>query len=467
MGQTQSARQKNDFSQGKVSGAILRMAIPLAIAQLVNVLYNLVDRMYIGHLSDSMAFTGLGLSLPVVMLVGAFSNLYGTGAAPFCSIERGRGDLDKAARIQGNAFTLLLITGAVLTLLGLIFTKPILYALGASDATYPYAASYLRIYLMGTVFVLISHGMNSLINAQGYAHIGMLTVVIGAVLNLILDPIFIFKLNLGVKGAAIATVISQGCSAAWALVFLCSRKVNLRLTLRAMKLSGEIVKKIFSLGVTGFCMSATTALVSAVANTQLRNFGGDLYIGVMTALTSVHEVVFMVISGITQGAQPVLGYNYGAEKYERVIAGIRFITLVCIGYSFLVWVCIMLLPGPIIRLFNSDAQLVSAGISASRIYFMTFVFMSLQASGQSTFVGLGRAKQAVFFSLLRKVGLVVSLTLLLPRLWNLGVNGVFLAEPISNVIGGVACYLTMYFTVVKKLRAKTLAKTASPVGEDG
>ena len=444
--------QSNDFTKGKVSSAILRMAVPLTIAQMVNVLYNLVDRMYIGHLSDSMAFAGLGLALPMVTLIGAFANLYGTGASPLCSIERGRGDMKKAGRIQGNAFTLLLITGVVLTVLGLIFTKPILYLFGASDVTYPYAADYLRIYLLGTVFVLISHGMNSLINAQGFARTGMMTVLIGAVINLVLDPLFIFVFDMGVRGAAIATVIAQACSAAWALAFLTGKKVILRLTFADMKLDGEIVKKIFSLGITGFCMSATTALVAAVANTQLRTYGGDLYVAVMTALTSVHEVVFMIVGGITQGAQPVLGYNYGAGRGDRVSSGIKFITFACVAYTLLVWAVIMLFPGATIKVFNNDPELLRVGVSAMRLYFCAFMFMSLQSSGQSVFVALGKAKQAIFFSLLRKVAIVIVLTLLLPRMWGLGVNGVFLAEPISNVIGGSACYLTMYFTVWKRMK---------------
>ena len=266
-------KQTNDFSQGKVSSAILRMSIPLTLAQLVTVLYNLVDRMYIGHLQEELAFAGLGLALPAVVLVSAFSNLFGTGAAPLCSIERGRGDLEKAKRIQGNAFALMVYTGVILMTLGLIFTRPLLYALGASDATYPQAAAYLRIYLLGTVFVMISHGMNGLINAQGFARTGMLTVMIGAVVNLALDPLFIFVFDLGVQGAAIATVIAQFCSAVWVFCFLRGKKAIMRIDLQSMKLDWGIVKQILGLGVTGFCMSATTALVQATANTQLRQFG--------------------------------------------------------------------------------------------------------------------------------------------------------------------------------------------------
>ena len=450
---------KNDFTKGKVSSAILRMAIPLTIAQMVAVLYNIVDRMYIGHLTDPLAFAGLGLALPAVMIVSAFTNLYGGGGAPLCSIERGKGDLARASRIQGNAFALLVGTGLLLTALGLLLTRPLLFLLGASENTYPYASAYLRIYLLGTVFVMISQGMNNFINSQGFSRIGMVTVLIGAMLNLVLDPLFIFALDMGVEGAALATVLSQGVSAVWVLLFLRGKRVILRLTLRDMRLEGQIVGRIFGLGLTGFIMAGTNAIVSAVGNNQLRRFGGDLYVGVMTALTTIHEVAVMVVQGVTHGAQPVMGYNYGAGRGDRVRQGVRFIAAVSVGYALLVWALLMLLPGAAMRLMGSNASLIEAGKRAMRIYFCAFPFMSLQFSGQSVFVGLGRAKQAMFFSLLRKVFLVTALMLILPPLRGLGANGVYLAEPISNVVGGSACFLTMYFTVYRKLGS------ASPAAE--
>lgn len=449
MPQTQ---QTNDFTQGKVSTAVLRMALPLTVAQAVNVLYNLVDRMYIGRLEDSLAFTGLGLALPAVALILAFANLFGSGGAPMCSIDRGRGNLERASRVQGNAFVLLVGVGLLLTALGQVFLKPILYLLGASEATYPYAAAYLRIYLLGTVFVMISLGMNSFINAQGFARIGMITVTLGAVLNLALDPLFIFALDMGVRGAAIATVLSQGCSALWVFLFLRGKKAILRLDRASMRLDGALIRRMLALGLPGFVVSATNALVQAVANIQLRRYGGDLYVGVMTALTSVHEVVIMVIQGVTQGSQPVLGYNYGAGRNDRVIQGIRFITVVGVLYTLVVWALVMLFPGTVIRLFNSQPELVRVGTAALRIYFAGFCFMSLQFVGQSIFTGLGQAKQAICFSLLRKVVLVTVLMLILPGLWGLGTDGVFLAEPISNLLGGLACYITMYVTVWRPLK---------------
>lgn len=456
---------KNDFSKGKVSSAILRMAIPLTIAQMVAVLYNIVDRMYIGHLTDPLAFAGLGLALPAVMLVNAFSNLYGGGGAPLCSIERGKGDLSRASRIQGNAFALLLGTGVLLTVLVLVFMRPLLFLLGASENTYPYASDYLRIYVLGTVFVMISQGMNNFVNSQGFSRIGMVTVLIGAVLNLILDPVFIFALDMGVQGAALATVISQAVSAVWVLLFLRGRRMILRLTLSDMRLERGIVGRIFGLGITGFIMMGTNAMVSAVGNNQLRRFGGDLYVGVMTALTTVHEVAVMVIQGVTHGAQPVLGYNYGSGRGDRVVQGVRFITVVSVGYALIVWALLMLLPDTVMRLMGSDAGLIDAGRRAMRIYFCAFPFMSLQFSGQSTFLGLGRAKPAMFFSLLRKVVLVTTLMFVLPPLWDLGANGVYLSEPISNVLGGSACFLTMYFTVYRKLAAPD--RLSDPDGQAG
>lgn len=444
---------KNDFTQGAVWQVILRMAVPMALAQLVNVLYSVVDRMYIGHIPGvgSYALTGLGLTMPIVSLISAFANLCGMGGGPLCSIARGEGRLDYAERIMANAFTMLLAIGAVITAVFLIYMKPILYLVGASDDTYPYAAGYARIYILGTLFVMISLGMNSFINSQGFAKIGMLTVLLGAVVNIILDPIFIFALDMGITGAAVATVISQACSAVWALAFLTSKRAILSFKLKNMIPELKIVGRILALGVTGFVMSATNSIVQIFCNLQLRKYGGDLYVGVMTVVNSVREVVFMLIHGLTSGAQPVLGYNYGARAYSRVKAGIRFISAASVGYAVAVWLLIMLAPRALVLIFNNESAMLEACTPAMRMYFCGFVLMSLQMAGQSVFVGLGKSKQAVFFSLLRKVIIVVPLVLLLPSIGGLGVNGVFLSEPISDLIGGTASFATMYFTVYRRL----------------
>ena len=429
---------------------IVNMAVPMTVAQLINILYNVVDRMYLGRLPGHLALTGLGLCLPIISIVMGFANLCGMGGSPLCSICRGRGEDEEAEQIMGNSFALLLLLGASLTVLCLIFRRPILYLFGASDVTFPYANDYLTIYILGTLFVMISLGMNPFINAQGFSRMGMVTVAVGAAVNIVLDPIFIFLLGMGVRGAALATVISQACSAVWVLKFLTGRRALLKLRLSALRLQAGRVKRILSLGTSGFVMSMTNSLAQVLCNASLEAYGGDLYVGVMTVINSIREIITMPVQGITNGCQPVLGYNYGAGQYDRVRQGIRFTTVLTVGYSVVAWAVVMLLPGPLIRIFNDEADLIAAGIHAFRIYFATFFFMAFQFIGQSTFVGLGRSRSAVFFSLLRKAFIVAPLTLILP-LVGFGADGVFLAEPLSNVLGGLACILTMYFTVYRRL----------------
>lgn len=429
---------------------IIHMAVPMTVAQLINILYNVVDRMYLGRLPGHLALTGLGLCLPIISILMGFANLCGMGGAPLCSIHRGRGETDEAERIMGNSFTLLLLFGLSLTGLCLAFRRPILYLFGASDLTFPYANDYLTIYILGTVFVMVGLGMNPFINSQGFSRMGMMTVTVGAVVNIVLDPVFIFGMGMGVRGAALATVISQGCSAVWVLRFLTGRRAILRLRLSALRLHAGRVKRILSLGSSGFAMSMTNSLVQVLCNATLQAWGGELYVGVMTVINSIREVISMPVQGITNGCQPVLGYNYGAGEYRRVRQGIRFTTALTLSYSLVVWLLVLIFPEALIRIFNNEPDLIAAGIPAFRIYFATFFCMSFQFIGQSVFVGLGRSRQAVFFSLLRKAFIVAPLTLLLPAL-GLGVDGVFLAEPISNVVGGLACLLTMYAVVYRPL----------------
>ena len=456
MEQTDS-KQKNDFSQGSVSGNILRLALPMTFAQLINVLYSVIDRMYIGHIPDAAAnaLTGIGLTFPIISIVTAFANLFGTGGAPLFSIERGRKDEERAEKIMGNTFAMLLYTGLFLTILILCLKKPLLYLFGASDVTFPYADSYLSIYLCGSVFVMTGLGMNPFINAQGFGRMGMMTILLGAITNIVLDPLFIFVFHMGVSGAALATVIAQFVSAAWAVSFLTGKRALIKLKIRNMKIQLSIVKRITGLGTSGFIMQITNSLVQIFCNSTLQLFGGDLYVGVMTVLNSVREIVMTPVSGVTSATQPVLGFNYGAGEYRRVRSGIRFMSLVCMVYTVVTWLILLLFPIFFIQIFSSDPALTQACIG----YFM----MSLQMAGQSTAVGLGRSKQAIFFSLLRKVFIVVPLTLLLPRIFGLGVNGVFLAEPISNFIGGTACYVTMLFTIWKELKRKEKQKETEPL----
>ena len=447
----------NDFSKGKVWRNIVSQAIPLTLAQLVQLLYNVVDRIYIGHLpgADNMALTGVGLTFPVILLIAAFTNLFGTGGAPLFSIARGAKEDKKAEEILGNVFTLLLGSSILLFLVCYLFRKPILYLFGASDDSYVYADQYLRIYLFGTAFSMLSTGLNGFINAQGFPRIGMMTTVLGAVLNLILDPIFLFVLKMGVGGAALATVLSQLLSAVWVLRFLTGKQALLPIRRKCMRVRWSLAKDIMGLGMAGFIMQGTNCLVQVVCNATLQSWGGDLYVGVMTVLNSIREVLSLPVGGISSGAQPVLGYNYGAKAYGRVKEGIRFSASVGIAYTTIAWAVVMACPKFLISIFSNDSALKEVGPEALKIYFFGFFFMAFQFAGQSVFQSLGYAKRAVFFSLLRKAIIVVPLTLLLPRL-GFGIRGVFLAEPISNAIGGLASFLTMYFTVYRKLSKEAM-----------
>ena len=446
--------KQNDFTKGSVSGNIMRLAMPMMAAQLINVLYSVVDRVYIGHLPDAstLALTGLGLTFPIIMIITAFANLFGMGGAPLCSIARGKGDDRRAERIMGNSFAMLLVAGVLLMAVCLIFKKPILYAFGASGQTFPYANDYVKIYLCGSLFVMVSLGMNSFINSQGFAKIGMLTVALGAVVNILLDPVFIFVLHMGVRGAALATVLSQLLSALWVLRFLTGKKAIYRLSLNNMKLDFPLIGEIVGLGLSGFIMSITNSAVQIVCNASLQFYGGDIYVGVMTVLNSIREVLTMPVQGITNGAQPVLGFNYGAGAYSRVRKGIQFTTIIGVAYTFIALLILMLTPQAFIHIFNSEPELIELGVPALYIYFFGFFMMSFQFSGQTVFIALGKSKQAIFFSLLRKAIIVIPLTLFLPTVFNLGVNGVFLAEPISNFAGGAACFITMMVTVWSKMK---------------
>lgn len=346
------------------------------------------------------------------------------------------------------------MTGIILTLLGVIFKTPLLYVFGASEATFQYANSYLTIYLLGTLFVMIGLGMNAFINVQGFAKMGMITVLLGAITNIILDPIFIFVFKMGVKGAALATVISQFISAIWIIKFLTGSKAILKLRKNYLVLKKNYVKPIITLGLSGFIMSLTNSAVQIVCNTTLQTYGGDIYVGVMTVINSIREIVSMPVSGITSSAQSVMGYNYGAQAYERVKKAIVFTSLSCIIYTLGIWLVLDLFPGFFIKIFNKDSVLLEAAIPALKAYYFGFFMMSLQFAGQSTFVALGKSKYAIFFSIFRKIVIVVPLTLILPKFSNPGTMGVFIAEPISNFIGGIACFVTMLVVVWLELQGK-------------
>lgn len=452
---TLSSHPGSDFSVGPVWQRILSQAIPLTIAEIVQLLYNIVDRIYLGHLSatDSLALTGVGLAFPIVSIVSAFTSLYGQGGAPLFAIARGMKHEEQASRIENMVFVLLAGTSVALMAAVYIFMRPLMFLFGAGEASWPYAAAYLRVYLLGTPFVMLAAGMNGFINAQGFPRVGMGTVLVGAALNLALDPLFIFVFKMGITGAAWATIISQAVSCAWVLRFLTGTKALLPLRRDHMKVDPSLLGRVLALGIVGFIMKATNALVQAVCNSTLQAWGGELYVGVMTVVNSVREILMLPVSGVSGGAQPVLSYNYGAQKPERVRRGIAFMTWVCVAYTLVMWLTVLILPGMFVRIFSNDPAVVEAGSAALRIYFFGFFFQAFQLCGQTVFQGLGDAPHAVFFSLLRKVVIVTPLSLLLPTL-GFGVNGVFMAEPVSNAVGGLACYITMLLTVYRKRLAQ-------------
>ena len=426
-------KDENNFARGSIPRHIINLAGPMIVAQLINVLYNVIDRIYIGRIPDvaTLAMGGLGLCLPLISIIIAFANLFGMGGAPLCSIARGRGDIEEAEEIMGNSFMLLIIFGIVLTVIGLIFKEDLLWLFGASEHTIGYANDYMTIYLLGTVFVLIGLGMNSFINSQGFAKIGMMTVLLGAIVNIILDPIFIFGLDLGVKGAAFATVISQFISALWTLRFLTGKKTILKIKKQYLSLKVKYVTKIISLGMAGFMMAITNSIVTIVCNATLQQYGGDLYIAIVTIINSIRE-------------------------YARVLQGIKFVTLTALSMMLIVWLAITVFPELFIKIFSHNQEIITHGVSALRLYFFGFFMMSFQMTGQAAAVGLGKSKQAVFFSIFRKVIIVAPLTVILPI--YIGIDGVFIAEAISNFIGGDTCYITMWFTIAKKLKSGIISE---------
>lgn len=446
-----------DFSNGKIIENIFLAATPMLVAQILNLMYNIIDRIYIGKIASegALALSGIGLCFPIISFITAFTNLYGVGGAPLCSIERGKGNLKEAENIMNTSFYLLIITGITITILGVIFCKPLLYLFGASETTLKYAQPYMKLYLIGTIFSMVSLGMNPFINAQGFASVGMFTIFIGALTNIILDPIFIFVLDMGIKGAAYATVISQFFSAIFVLKFLTGEKTELHLKLKnRVSLEKERVWNIISLGSVSFVMQCTNSLVQIASNNMLSSFGGDVYISVMTILNSIRQIFDTPVLAITEGASPILSYNYGAKKYDNVKKSIYVMVVIALTYTAIVWGIVLLFPEFLIKIFNEDKNLLSISVSSLHIYFFAFIFQALMYSGQSVFKALNKKKQAIFFSLLRKVIIVVPLTFILPYINNWGVKGVFAAEPVSNFVGGSICFIGMLLIVFPELKRK-------------
>ncbi|MDO4622566.1 MAG: MATE family efflux transporter [Eubacteriales bacterium] len=446
-----------DFSNGKITQNILGTAVPLLAAQLLSLLYNIVDRVYIARIpgTGTQALGSIGLCFPIIMLIFAFTSLYGMGGAPLFSIYLGQGDTENASRTMDIAFFLEVTTGIVLMLIGIVFAVPILRLFGASEAALDFGVPYIRIYLTGTVFSMIAAGMNPYINAQGFSLMGMTTVAIGAVSNLLLDPLFIFVLGFGIRGAAAATVLSQFFSALFSFRFLRGKRIAIPLhllTVREIRHSGQRCWDIVSLGISSFVMAGTNSLVSIACNNVLAATGGDIYISIMTIISSVRQVLDTPVHALSEGASPVLSYNYGAGKPREVRKCIRSMFLMCIVCTGFIWSMILLFPVPIISVFSSDSTILADAVPALHLYFGAFIFMALQFTGQTVFKALKKKKQAIFFSLFRKVIIVIPLTYLLPHMFGLGTSGVFLAEAVSNVIGGTASFTAMLLMVLPELK---------------
>ena len=427
---------RKDLGTGNIPELMLKLAVPTIIAQVVNMLYNMVDRIYIGHISGvgDVALTGLGLCFPVLMMVAAFANLIGTGGAPRAAIFMGKNDNRTAEVILGNSVTALLLLSVVMTIGLELAAEPILWLFGASEATMPYALGYLRIYLCGSVCVMMTLGLNSFITTQGFTNISMKTVLIGAVSNIILDPIFIFQFHMGVRGAALATVISQGISALWVLLFLVGRQTKLRIKKEYMRISAQILVPVVTLGMATFVMNITECLLNIAFNISLSRYGGDLAVGAMTILASIMQLQVMPAAGIGQGAQPLLSYNYGAGKGDRVRKTIKILFISSMIYSLSFWLVLELFPGIFVQMFNSSStELYDITVWAVRIYMGATGVFALQNCIQQVFVSLGQAKLSLFIACLRKLILLIPLICILPLFFEDKVFAVFLAEPISDL----------------------------------
>ena len=440
---------------------IFSLALPTALAQLVNMLYNIVDRIYVGHIPEtgSLALAGLGVTYPIIVLITAFSNLIGMGGAPRASVAMGRGDYKTAEKILGNCITLLIVLSVVLSVVFTIYGEPVLRAFGASENTLPYAMAYLRIYLMGTIFVQFTLGMTPFITNQGFAKTSMATTCIGAVCNIVLDPVFIYGFNMGVEGAAIATILSQAVSAVWVLIFFTGKRSVLRIRKENLIPAGRTLALVLSLGVSPFLMTATECVIQLAFNTGAATYGGDSAVAIMSILFSVAQIANLPVQGFCQGAQPVVGFNFGARKLERVRQAFKIMLAVSMGVTTVVVGAVELAPQLFLGLFSSDAGLIALGAAPLRIYMLGFFFMGAQLACQQTFLGLGEAKISMFIALLRKVILLLPLSLVIPRVFGaLGLSqlvGLYVAEPVSDIISASTCTILFFAIEWKKLKSTT------------
>lgn len=456
-----NTKKEADLGNDRIGGLLFKLALPAILAQVINLLYNLVDRMYIGHIpgEGSAALTGVGVTMPVIMCISAFAALVSMGGAPRASIMMGKEKSDEAECILGNCTTMLIVTALLLTGVIQVWGKDILLVFGASENTISYAWSYMQIYSIGTIFVQLALGLNAFINAQGFARIGMLTVVIGAVCNIILDPVFISGLHMGVRGAALATILSQGVSCVWIVVFLLGKRTTLRLSFKNMALKPATIGPCIALGIAPFIMQFTESVLNICFNTSLLKYGGDVAVGSMTILSSIMQMSMLPIQGLTQGAQPIVGFNYGAKKIDRVKSAFRLLLLSCICFTLVIWLICMLAPQLFIGIFTSNTELMKFSKWAVRIYMACSLLMGIQVACQQTFIALGNARTSVFLALLRKVILLIPLIYILPHFFANKVLAVFLAEPVADFIA-VTTTAVLFFRQYRRLNADVLENRA-------
>lgn len=439
-------KNNNELGSAPIGPLLFKLAVPTVVAQLINMLYNVVDRIYLGHIprEGSLALTGVGVCLPIILVVSAFAALVASGGAPKASIAMGRGDNDEAERILGSCFSFLIIISVVLSLVLIIFNRPMLLTFGASENTIDYASSYMTIYACGTIFVQMTLGMNAFITAQGKTTTSMLTVVIGAVMNIILDPIFIFVFGMGVKGAALATIMSQCVSSVWCIVFITGKKSLLRLKVKNMRIVPSLLLPCLALGISTFIMQSTESVISVCFNSSLLKYGGDIAVGAMTICTSVIQMVMLPLQGISQGAQPISSYSYGAGNKERVKKCYKYLLISSFTFSIIAWALIQLFPQVFAKIFTPDPELVEYASKALRVYLGAIFVFGIQISCQMTFISIGNALSSVIVAVVRKFVLLIPLIYIVPHFFKDKTMGVFAAEPIADFIA-VICTVTIFY----------------------
>lgn len=448
-------KEGTDLGKGDIKKLLVTLALPAIIAQLVNVLYNIVDRIFIGRIPNGeIAMAGVGVAFPILMLIAAFSALIGMGGAPLAAIKMGAQDEDSAEKIISNSFFALIVIAIILTIGFMIFKVPILNAFGASEETIKYAIDYLSIYLTGTIFIQIALGLNPFINTQGFAKISMSTVMIGAIINIVLDPIFIFTFDMGVKGAALATILGQFVSAIWVLSFIFGKKNKIRVRRKYIIPDIKILGAIIALGVSPFIMQATESLVVVSLNNKLQAYGGDLAVGAMTIMNSIMQIILLPLLGLSQGAQPIISYNYGAKSIERVKETFKLLVICCLAYTLIMWLSIMIFPEVFVKIFNNNPELIEITARSMRIFFFGIFIFGAQIACQQTFLALGQAKNSLILALLRKIFLLVPLIFILPEFFKVNkwkLNATLAAEPISDIIATVITVVTFLIFYKKKL----------------